>query len=234
MVYFQSSVRVISPQSAMVLRSGNASYSFNVTVQLNLGEQVTFYTNWTTITSEAGAYNLSLLAVSHDADVDPDYRSVQDFREVRVVEDVPVLSGLAVSGSYSMPQIDPQATYLNPNRGITLNCHVSSPTGTKNVTVYYSTDQGRTWTWKLMIEQVAGDWVASLPGQADGTSLRLYVVAFSLLDRSSKTGELVFLVVDLHALNARAGTLMASTAMTIILGCAVYLLWKRRRMNDFL
>jgi len=234
MVYFQSSARMIDPQSVMVLRSDNVSYSFNVTFQLNLGERVTFYTNWTVSASEAGAYNVSLLAVSNDPDVDPNFRSVQDVREVRVVEDVPVISASAVSGSYNAPEIDPQATYLYPDRDITVRCNASSAYGVKNVTVYYSTDQGMSWSWKAMTEQEAGEWTTLLPRQVDGTSLRVYLAAFSLLERSSKTGELVFQVADLQALDVRTTTVMASTVTVIIVGCAVYLSWRRRKINDVL
>lgn len=234
MVYFQSSARVIDPQSVKVLRSDNVSYSFNVTFQLNLGEQVTFYTNWTASASEAGAYNVSLLAVSNDPNVDPNFRSVQDVREVCVVEDVPVISAFAVSGSYSAPEIDPQATYLYPDRDIAVRCNASSAYGMKNVTVYYSTDQGVSWTWKAMTDLAAGEWATSLPRQTDGTSLRLYVAAFSLLERSSKTGELVFQIADLQALDVKTTTVIASTVAVIIVGCAVYLSWRRRKMNDVL
>jgi hypothetical protein len=233
MVYFQSSARVIDPQSVKVLTSGNVSYSFNVTLQLNIGEQVTFYTNWTANASEAGAYNVSLLAVGNDP-MDPNFRCVQDVREVRVVEDIPVISAVAVSGSYTAPKIDAQATYLYPDRDLTVQCNASSAHGMKNVTIYYSTDQGVSWTWKAMTEQAFGEWATSLPRQADGTSLRLYVEAFSLLERSSKTRELVFQVVDLQALDVRTTTLMASTVTVVIVGCAVYLSWRRRKMNDVL
>lgn len=233
-VYFQSSARVIDPQNVTVLRSDNVSYSFNVTFQLNLGEQVTFYTSWTATASEAGAYNVSLLAASDDTDIDPNFRSLQDMREVLVVGDAPGISSFDVPGSYGAPEIDPRAMYLRPYRDIMVRCNASSAYGMKNVTVYYSTDQGVSWSWKAMAEQTAGEWVASLPRQADGTSLRVYVAAFSLLETSSRTVELLFQVADLQALDVMAKTIMASTVTAIIVGCVVYLSWRRRKMNDVL
>jgi hypothetical protein len=233
-VYFQSSVRVIDPQSVTVLRSDNVSYSFDVKLQLNLGEHVTFYTNWTAAASEAGAYNVSLSAVSDDPNMDSNFRSVQDTRQVHVVDSAPVISSLDISDSYSAPEIDPQALYIYPNRDITVRCNVSSIYGMKNVTVYYSTDQGVSWSWQAMTNQTVSEWMASLPRQADGTSLRVYVAASSLLETTSKTNQLIFQVANLQMLDVWAKTAMVSTVIAIIIGCVVYLSWRRREMIDVL
>jgi hypothetical protein len=233
-LYFQSDARLIDPQNVVVLASDNVSYSFNTTFQLNLGEQITFYTNWTARASFAGAYNVSLSAMSEDPDVDQYFRSAQDAREVRVVEDVPLISGFAVSGSYSASEIDPQGIYLYPDREIIVSCNASSASGMKNLTTYFSTDHGLTWASKVMTEVVAGEWIASLPKQADGASLRVYVIAFDLLEKSSKTGEFVFQVTDLQALDVRSKAVAASMVTTIVACCGVYLLWRRRKMDDVL
>jgi hypothetical protein len=234
-VYFQSSVRVIGPQTVTVLTSDNVSYSFDVKIQLNLGEKVTFHASWTAMASEAGAYNVSLLAFSDDPNMDSNSRSVEDISAVRVVEDAPVISSLDVSDSYTAQEIDPRATFLYPDHNIKVRCNATSVYGIENVTIYYSTDQGVSWGWKAMEEgKVASEWVASLPKQADGTSLRVYVAAFGLLGAGSRTGELVFQVADLHALDVGAKTVMASTMAALVLGSLAYLLWWRRKMNDAL
>ena len=85
-----------------------------------------------------------------------------------------------------------------------------------------------------MAEVVAGEWVVSLPKQAEGASLRVYVIAFGLFERSSKTGEFVFEVTDLQVLDVRSKIVAASMVTTIVACCGVYLFWRRRKMDDVL
>jgi len=79
---------------------------------------------------------------------------------------------------------NPPADNVLPTDSVTVNATVTDESGVKNVTLYYSTDEGATWNNITMVN-VEGDIYTTetpIPPQSLGTHVKYKIVAFDLED----------------------------------------------------
>ena len=79
---------------------------------------------------------------------------------------------------------NPPADNVLPTDSVTVNATVTDESGVKNVTLYYSTDEGATWNNITMVN-VEGDIYTTetpIPTQSLGTHVKYKIVAFDLED----------------------------------------------------
>jgi len=232
-VYFASNVRTIDPLDITVNRLNSTSYSFGLAVQLLLGEVISLHTDWIAQGQMAGSYNLTVVAFSNDPDVDPRFRSSEDTCEVQIVEDSPAIGEIVISPVY-YPPFDPQTMYVSSGQAVQVRCNVTCLAGISAVTLYYSVDSSGTWNQSAMMTNLENEWIGDLPEQSEGEDITLYLEAFSAMDKSARTKEYTITVSDLQGLELKATIATAATVTTIIVGCALIFIWKRRKIIETL
>ncbi len=231
-IYFQSNQRNIDPVVSTVSSSAAGSYSFMINVQLNLGENIVLYTNWSAEGRIAGIYHINVLASSYDANIDPRFNICEDTKEIQIVEDVPVINEPTISPLDQAPDIDPRESFAHPEQDVEMKCEVSSPTGISNVTLCYLVSPNGVWKHVVMTENSENEWIGTIPGQFDGTTVSLYIEAFSSTGRSSKTRQFSYTVTNLQALDATAKISGVVLVAIIIAGCVIIIFRRRKQMLE--
>lgn len=235
-MYFESNLRVIDPRNISVSRRSSTIYAFNLTLHV-LGppqENIEFFTTWTARGTVAGNYTIGLSAFSDDLDVDPAFRSCEYICELQILEDVPVLSELILSPVYYSYGLDSQEMCAHPWQNIKLRCNISCPFGIKNVTLYYLMDSSAVWNQLFMTQNDGNQWMGTIPGQPEGKLVMVYVEAFSMSGKSSKTREYAYRVLDLQLLELRTKIVAGATAVTILVGVIGIFAWKKRKITEAL
>jgi len=231
-VAFQSNQREIESKAVTVNRKNSTSYAFNVDIQLLLGEVIRFYASWTATSHATGTYNIIVSAFSNDPDFDQGFKFCQDTGEVQILEDTPRLNAPVLSPVYQVTGLDPQELYVYPGQSIDLKINVSCPIGLENVTLFYSLDSGNTWNRQAMSKHMGDEWIGTVPGQPEGTMVIVYVAAFSLTGKISRTNEYACRVSDLQLLELRTKIVAGATGAAILVGFVGIFALKRRRMRE--
>jgi len=230
-IYFDSNLRTIDAKNVTVGRKSNNSYAFNLTIDLLIGEIITFHATWTAKGHAAGSYNLNILSFSDDPDVDPKFRACQDASEVQIVRDSPIISELMISPVYHPSGLDPQETYVYPEQDIQVRCNVTCLIGIENVTLYYSVESREVWKQSTMTRNSENEWIGTILGQSEGKQIVLYVEAFGSTGKSSRTREYTCRVSDLRAVESMAKIATVTTVTIILVACTVIFALKKRRMT---
>jgi hypothetical protein len=198
-----------------------------------LGEVITLHSDWTVKGQVAGIYNLTVLASSNDPNIDPRFRSSEGAREVQIVEGSPSMGEIVISPVYN-PPFDPQTMYVSPGQAVQVRCNVTCLAEISTVALYYSVDSSGIWNQSDMAKDSENEWMGTLPAQSEGKEITLYVEAFSALDRSAKTKEYTLVVSDLQTLELRTTVATAATITSIVVGCVLIFVWKRRKVIEVL
>ena len=219
-----------------VSRKNNTSYAFSATIHL-VGpptEVITFSATWTAKGQAAGSYNISVLVLSDDPDVDPEFKECQDTCEVQIVIGAPIMGEPIISPVHHSSGLNHHKLYVYPWQDIEVRCNVTCFGGIKNVTVCYSVDSGDVWNQSIMSRKTENEWIGTVPGQSEGKLIVFYVEAFSSTGKSSRTREYRCTVLDLQVLELRTILIKTVTLTIILVGCLLIFAIKRRRMTELL
>jgi len=83
----------------------------------------------------------------------------------------------------------------NPNQAVTVSATVTEPpeaSGLKNVTLWYTTNT--VWSF-LDMTMHDGLWIATIPGQSQGTPVKFFVEAFDNAENNDKTSTFSYTVI---------------------------------------